>query len=113
MVVVAVLAVAVGAVGPGGAAPAQAQDPSADQSDVPVGFTDGIPVGGEETMGVPVPDDEVTDAGTDAAVAPRAFAAAAAVTPRYFGDGPWEAIRVAAVGVNKACSVSVEPQRPV
>lgn len=34
-----------------------------------------------------------------------------AVTPRYFGDGPWEAIRSAAVEVTKPCSVSVDDVR--
>jgi hypothetical protein len=115
LVAVASLAVAAGLVD---AAPVEAQDPSATEADGPVGFTDGIPVGGEETMGVPVPADEpAEDDAADRSDAPAAgvetfaAAAAAAAAPRYFGDGPWEAIRVAAVEVTKPCSVSVDDVR--
>ena len=38
-------------------------------------------------------------------------AQAQAAGSRYFGDGPWEAIRVAAVEVSKPCSVSVDDVR--
>lgn len=62
-------------------------------SDLPVGFTDGIPVGGETGP------EEV-----EAEVAPRA--ANRAVTQRYFGSGPWQAIADAAANAPRPCIVS-------
>src|SRR4051794_38738599 len=83
-----------------GTLPAHAEpEPSAD---LPSGFTDGVPVGGESGQG-----ERGQGAGT--AGAPRsapAPAAAAAVTQRYFGSDPWHAIEASAHSTVRSCTVS-------
>jgi hypothetical protein len=66
-------------------------DPTAD---LPAGFTDGVPVGGD--------DAPAADAGSTPEPAPDTRAA----TERYFGRAPWEAIRAAASTTSRPCSIS-------
>ncbi|MEO9164120.1 MAG: VCBS repeat-containing protein [Aquihabitans sp.] len=69
-------------------------------SDLPVGFTDGIPVGGEDG---PEEDDSFV---VDAELRADTRTGRRAVTQRYFGSGPWLAIAVSAANAPRPCTVS-------
>ncbi|MCB0978476.1 MAG: VCBS repeat-containing protein [Acidimicrobiales bacterium] len=96
-VAVASLAASIGAPLPGSAQEV-ATPPGG--SDVPFGFTDGIPVGAWNAP--------VHDATPSGAAAGRAATGTRAVTTRYFGRGTWDGIRSAADAAARPCSVSTD-----
>ncbi|WP_421119491.1 FG-GAP repeat domain-containing protein [Aquihabitans daechungensis] len=75
-----------------------AQDGTASESaELPVGFTDGVPVGGASG-----PEGEVAPDRN----APASTSASRAASTRYFGRGPWAAIERAAESVGGPCAIS-------
>lgn len=89
-------AVAVG----GDVAAASAPDPAA--SDLPSGFTDGVPVGSGDAPPTTVPGE--APAGAD--VGDPAGKANNAPVTKYFGQGPWEAIKAATEATTRCAGLS-------
>lgn len=89
-------AVAVG----GDVAAASAPDPAA--SDLPSGFTDGVPVGSGDAPPTTVPGE--APAGAD--VGDAAGKANNAPVTKYFGQGPWEAIKAATEATTRCAGLS-------
>lgn len=92
--------------GPAGTAPDDGGvpvDPSwaPPEADLPSGFLDGVPVGGDDIVAeVDEPAVATPSMGT------RSGAGTRAVTRRYFGQGPWQAIQGAAAQAARPCTIS-------
>jgi hypothetical protein len=69
--------------------------------DLPPGFVDGIPVGGEAG-----PDETVDQPSPEAPTQGGDRSLTRAVTTKYFGRAPWQAIEAAATAQPRTCTVS-------
>lgn len=98
--VVASLAASLGTSLPGAA---QETSTVPEGTDLPFGFTDGVPVGDWQSTVAESPSEGVSSS-TDGPSA----AGTRVATTRYFGRGAWEGIRSAAAAAARPCSVSTD-----